>query len=150
MYLVSQTDTHPAKESNQPQLGAPGAGKGSLCKKLAKKHGFRHLSIGDLLRQVAASPGADKTVVEYVRRGELLTTELLFHILKPHIKEGGTIMLDGFPRRLDQAKAFEEQVRITSPHPRYGYVSNIALVSVSYACSILRLSERIGRDTSSQ
>ncbi|KAL7952016.1 P-loop containing nucleoside triphosphate hydrolase protein [Trichoderma barbatum] len=90
-------------------LGAPGAGKGTMCKKLAKKYGFKHLSIGDLLRQVVASPDADETVVEYVRRGELLTTELLFPILKPHIDEGGVVILDGFPRCLDQAKAFEEQ-----------------------------------------
>ncbi|KAL7792552.1 adenylate kinase domain-containing protein [Trichoderma ceciliae] len=99
----------PTKEGVIFVLGAPGAGKGTLCKKLATKYGFRHISIGELLRQVVASPGANKTVVEYVRRGELLTTELLFEILKPHLEEGGTIILDGFPRQLDQAKAFEEK-----------------------------------------
>lgn len=95
--------------------GAPGAGKGSLSAILAKDYGFKHLSIGDLLRQVVASPDADKTIVEYVRRGELLTTGLLFQILKPHIEEGGTIFLDGFPRRLNQAKAFEKEVRVMKP-----------------------------------
>ncbi|UKZ86630.1 uncharacterized protein TrAFT101_002453 [Trichoderma asperellum] len=93
-------------------LGAPGAGKGTLSSKLASDYGFKHLSIGDLLRQVVASPDADKTVVEYVRRGELVTTSLLFQILKPHIEGGGTIILDGFPRRLDQAKEFENQFQL--------------------------------------
>ncbi|KAL7955796.1 P-loop containing nucleoside triphosphate hydrolase protein [Trichoderma compactum] len=90
-------------------LGAPGAGKGTLTQKLARKYGFKHLSIGDLLRQIVASPNADDTVVEYVRRGELLTTEMLFPILEPHVNAGGVTILDGFPRCLDQAKAFEEQ-----------------------------------------
>ncbi|PON23008.1 cytidylate kinase [Trichoderma gamsii] len=93
-------------------LGAPGAGKGSLSAILAKDYGFKHLSIGDLLRQVVASPDADKTIVDYVRRGELLTTRLLFQTLKPHIEEGGIILLDGFPRRLDQAQAFEREFQI--------------------------------------
>ncbi|KKP03547.1 uridylate kinase [Trichoderma harzianum] len=90
-------------------LGAPGAGKGTLTKRLARKYGFKHLSIGDLLRQIVASPNADDTVVEYVRRGELLTTEMLFPILKPHVDAGGVTILDGFPRHLDQAKEFEQQ-----------------------------------------
>ncbi|KAK6450956.1 UMP-CMP kinase [Trichoderma asperellum] len=93
-------------------LGAPGAGKGALSSKLASDYGFKHLSIGDLLRQVVASPDADKTVVEYVRRGELVTTSLLFQILKPHIEQRGTIILDGFPRRLDQAKEFETRFQL--------------------------------------
>ncbi|KAL6803636.1 P-loop containing nucleoside triphosphate hydrolase protein [Trichoderma sp. SZMC 28012] len=90
-------------------LGAPGAGKGTLTKKLARKYGFKHLSIGNLLRQIVASPDADDTVVEYVRRGELLTTEMLFPILKPHVDAGGVTILDGFPRHLDQAKEFEQE-----------------------------------------
>jgi len=39
-----------------------------------------------------------------------LTTELLFRILESHLEilnRGYNIILDGFPRRLDQAKAFE-------------------------------------------
>ncbi|KAL7920401.1 adenylate kinase domain-containing protein [Trichoderma austrokoningii] len=93
-------------------LGAPGAGKGSLSAILAKNYGFKHLSIGDLLRQVVNSPNADKTIVEYVRRGELLTTNLLFQILTPHIEEKVIILLDGFPRCLDQAEAFEKKFEL--------------------------------------
>jgi UMP-CMP kinase len=59
-------------------------------------------------------PEADETVVEYVRRGDLLPTELLFDVLRPHVNAGGTIILDGFPRRLDQAEAFEREVTLVS------------------------------------
>ena len=55
-------------------------------------------------------PGADETVIGYVKRGELLPTELLFDVLRPHMDMAGTIILDGFPRRLDQAEAFEKEV----------------------------------------
>ncbi|KAL7930790.1 P-loop containing nucleoside triphosphate hydrolase protein [Trichoderma chlorosporum] len=90
-------------------LGAPGAGKGTLSKKLARDNNFEHLSIGDLLRAIVASPGANETVIDYVQRGELLPTDLLFPILRRHIYEGSVTILDGFPRCLEQAKEFEEQ-----------------------------------------
>jgi UMP-CMP kinase len=32
-------------------LGGPGSGKGTQCAKLSEKHGFVHLSAGDLLRE---------------------------------------------------------------------------------------------------
>lgn len=112
--MVSQIGIQLSAQANASRLGAPGAGKGTLTKKLARKYGFKHLSIGDLLRQIVASPNADDTVVEYVRRGELLTTEMLFPILKPHVDAGGITILDGFPRHLDQAKEFEQEVRLDS------------------------------------
>lgn len=32
-------------------LGGPGAGKGTLCEKIAEKYNFLHISSGELLRQ---------------------------------------------------------------------------------------------------
>lgn len=49
----------------------------------------------------------------FVKHGELLPTELLFDVLGPHVSGGGTIILDGFPRRLDQAEAFEKVVGVS-------------------------------------
>lgn len=136
---VSIYHLSPIQDTNDVPKGAPGAGKGTLSATLAQEYGFKHLSIGDLLRRVAASPGADKTIVEHVRRGEILTPSLLFPILKPHIEEGGIIILDGFPRRLDQARAFEKEVRTASPQLNLDK-SLTFLVSTSCAGSILRLS----------
>jgi hypothetical protein len=33
-------------------LGAPGSGKGTQCEKVVHEFGFKHLSAGDLLREV--------------------------------------------------------------------------------------------------
>ncbi|KAK3363656.1 P-loop containing nucleoside triphosphate hydrolase protein [Lasiosphaeria hispida] len=94
-------------------IGAPGAGKGTLCKILAEVNDFEHLSIGDLLRQTVSSPIADKAMAGYIQRGELLPTDMILSTLKPHLREpsccdaGRTLLLDGFPRQLDQAREFE-------------------------------------------
>ncbi|KAK0626072.1 P-loop containing nucleoside triphosphate hydrolase protein [Immersiella caudata] len=94
-------------------IGAPGAGKGTLCKILAKDNGFQHLSIGDLLRQTVSSPNADEAMIGYIQRGELLPADMILPVLQPHLVEpscreaGRTLLLDGFPRQLDQAREFE-------------------------------------------
>ncbi len=35
-------------------LGAPGAGKGTQCKRIVQRYGLLHLSSGDILRQQRA------------------------------------------------------------------------------------------------
>ncbi|KAK3392297.1 adenylate kinase-domain-containing protein [Sordaria brevicollis] len=95
-------------------IGAPGAGKGTLCKLLAEDNDLEHLSIGDLLRQTVSSPNAvDEAMAGYIQRGELLPTDMILSVLEPHLKKCGdagrtrTLLLDGFPRQLDQAREFE-------------------------------------------
>jgi len=39
-------------------LGGPGAGKGTACEFLVKKHGLAHLSAGDLLREERKRAGS--------------------------------------------------------------------------------------------
>ncbi|EFX01594.1 uridine kinase [Grosmannia clavigera kw1407] len=96
-------------------IGAPGAGKGTLCKNLARDFGLKHVSVGDVLRKAVLEPDVDNTILKYVQTSELLPTELLFSVLNPHLlsgKEGHAhiILLDGFPRQLDQARSFEEEI----------------------------------------
>jgi adenylate kinase family enzyme len=100
-------------------VGAPGSGKGTLCKKLSEEHDFSHVSIGDLLRSVASSSCTDITVVNSVKNADLLPVEVLAPILEAHIDKEKRIgpkkiLIDGFPRRLDQAEPIEALV---SPKP---------------------------------
>lgn len=94
-------------------IGAPGAGKGTLCKMLAEANNVDHLSLGDLLRQTVSSPNADQLIAGCIHRGELLPTHILHELLYHRVAQpvsstaGRPLLLDGFPRRLDQAREFE-------------------------------------------
>lgn len=51
-------------------IGCPGSGKGTLCKLLVQNHGYRHVSVGDLLRGLVdgqSKPNDD--VKDYVQQG---------------------------------------------------------------------------------
>ncbi|KAF7329802.1 Uridylate kinase [Mycena kentingensis (nom. inval.)] len=91
-------------------LGGPGAGKGTQCAYLVKDFGFCHLSAGDLLREEQEREGSEF--------GELIRTHIKEGIIVPMEgnsgegwKDGcGRFLIDGFPRKMDQALAFDETV----------------------------------------
>ena len=93
-------------------LGAPGAGKGTQCKMLAKEKGLCHLSSGDLLRE-AVKQGTEAGIKAkgYMDQGNLVPDEVLIAMFEeklsqPELKKG--FILDGFPRNLDQAASLDE------------------------------------------
>jgi adenylate kinase len=93
-------------------LGAPGAGKGTQCKRLAAKLNLPHLSSGDLLREaVKAGTPAGVSAKEFMDKGVLVPDEVLIKMFgeklsSPECKVG--YILDGFPRNLAQAKSLDE------------------------------------------
>jgi adenylate kinase len=93
-------------------LGAPGAGKGTQCKRLAAKLSLPHLSSGDLLREaVKAGTPAGVSAKEFMDKGVLVPDEVLIKMFGEKLSspdcKGGYI-LDGFPRNLAQAKSLDE------------------------------------------
>ncbi len=92
-------------------LGAPGAGKGTQAKQLAKKLGMPHISSGDILRQnVAKVTDLGKEAKDYMNKGLLVPDELVTKMLsdrfsQPDVKNG--FILDGYPRNLNQAKVLD-------------------------------------------
>lgn len=70
-----------------------------------------------MLRDLASSSAADADIVNHVRSGDLIPVEALKRLLKDRINDKTQhgcrkVLVDGFPRRLDQAAAVEEQVSI--------------------------------------
>lgn len=92
-------------------LGAPGAGKGTQCKRLAPHLELCHLSSGDLLREaVKNGTEAGKKAKSFMDQGVLVPDDVLIAMFKdklqaPETKNG--FILDGFPRNLAQAEALD-------------------------------------------
>ncbi|PYI35252.1 P-loop containing nucleoside triphosphate hydrolase protein [Aspergillus indologenus CBS 114.80] len=98
-------------------IGAPGAGKGSLCAKLAADFGFHHLSVGDLLRQLARSSSLKPEILSKIQQSVLLDMEDLAPILRDAIgdlkkdtQDKLRLLIDGVPRTLEQAAPIEEAI----------------------------------------
>jgi adenylate kinase family enzyme len=97
-------------------LGGPGSGKGTNCEWLVRDFGFVHLSAGDLLRAEAKkdTPRA-KEVGAILLRSEIVPAEITIALLMDAIVAvaGGScpgVLLDGFPRSLQQAEQFEKVI----------------------------------------
>ncbi|KAL1915731.1 uncharacterized protein VTP21DRAFT_6490 [Calcarisporiella thermophila] len=95
-------------------LGGPGAGKGTQCAKLVSDFGFVHLSAGDLLREEQKRPGSQfgELINTYIKEGRIVPMEVTIALLENAMKASGgkRFLIDGFPRKLDQAHKFEEVV----------------------------------------
>jgi adenylate kinase len=92
-------------------LGAPGAGKGTQCKRIVAKYGLLHLSSGDILRQErAAGTELGKKAQSYMDSGTLVPDEIIVEMMISAIKktlETGFV-LDGFPRTVNQAEELDK------------------------------------------
>lgn len=94
-------------------LGPPGAGKGTQAKLLSQRMGFLHLSTGDLLREaVKNQTPLGKKAKEYMDRGELVPDELIVQLIEETMPKDGNVILDGFPRTVNQALALEEMLKV--------------------------------------
>ncbi|CDS08671.1 hypothetical protein LRAMOSA10032 [Lichtheimia ramosa] len=99
-------------------LGGPGCGKGTQCDLIKQEYGFVHLSAGDLLRAEQSREGSEysELIHTYIREGKIVPMEVTIALLDKAIKEardndGKTrFLVDGFPRKMDQALKFEEVV----------------------------------------
>ena len=93
---------------NIVMLGAPGTGKGTAAKMLAKKLNLPHISTGDMFReQIKNETELGKEANEYISKGLLVPDELTIRIVKDRLSQSDTesgVILDGFPRTLEQAK----------------------------------------------
>ena len=92
-------------------LGAPGSGKGTQAKRLARAFNMTHLSTGDVLREEAKKgTPLGKKAVEVMAKGELVEDEVVAGIIRERIVEEGPggVILDGFPRSLSQARLLDE------------------------------------------
>ena len=99
-------------------LGPPGSGKGTQAELLTEKLNLSHISIGDLLREnITNNTELGKLASSYVKSGELVPDDLIIDLMDSYItnvknkSEISGIILDGFPRTINQAIALENKIK---------------------------------------
>jgi adenylate kinase len=90
-------------------LGPPGAGKGTQARILERRFGARQISTGDILREHRAEgTSLGREAEGYMRRGELVPDGLIIDMVAGELeKHPSGFILDGFPRTVAQAEAFD-------------------------------------------
>ena len=94
-------------------LGPPGCGKGTQAEKMGDDLGYFKLSTLDMLREaVRNQTELGLKAKTYMDSGALVPNDLIIGLMKEKIEGLDKIILDGFPRTVEQADALAEQVDI--------------------------------------
>lgn len=92
-------------------IGPPGAGKGTQAKLLSNKHGYIHISTGDLIREEQKKDTAiGQLATKLIDQGNFLPDEITIQIVKQKVIDNPNatgFIFDGFPRTVEQAKALD-------------------------------------------
>lgn len=95
-------------------IAAPAAGKGTEADLLKKEYNLPHISTGDILREKAKENSQlGKEIAEKINNGIFVSDDLIIEILKERIQADDCTngyILDGFPRDLVQAQAYDDML----------------------------------------
>ncbi len=95
-------------------LGPPGSGKGTQTERLCSELKLTKISTGDLLREAVRndSPLGVKAK-SFMDAGKLVPNDLVVDLVKEKMKHvKGGVILDGFPRSLEQAQLLDKFAKI--------------------------------------
>ena len=98
-------------------IAPPAAGKGTMSEILIEKYGYKHISTGDILREMAKSDDEmGRNLKNILSSGNLVSDEIVYEALKRRLLKGDLengYILDGFPRNLEQAIEYEKILKET-------------------------------------
>lgn len=88
-------------------ISAPGAGKGVVSKYLKEKYNYMHISMGNLLREIAKD---DDSINQILKEGGFVDNTIVYNLLEDILKVNRNIdfVFEGFPRDLEQNEKFEK------------------------------------------
>lgn len=93
-------------------LGPPGAGKGTLASQVAEEYKIPQISTGDIFREnIKNQTELGKKVKAIMDAGGLVGDDVVLEIVGDRLKKDDCkngFILDGFPRTIPQAEAFEK------------------------------------------
>lgn len=122
-------------------LGPQGSGKGTQAKILAKKLKLRHLSSGEVLREVAKTPTPLGHYLRYqLTTGSLTPISKLLLVFEQYVKkipQSLGLILDGFARQITETKILLRKLKkLKRP------IDLALLINITAAETIRRLSKR--------
>jgi adenylate kinase len=95
-------------------LGAPGSGKGTQADHLRRELGLTHVASGDLFRDhLKRQTPLGLQAGEYMAKGALVPDEITIAMLRERVAQPDAeagVLLDGFPRTMEQAIALNEML----------------------------------------
>jgi len=95
-------------------FGPPGSGKGTQAARIQDELKMSHLSTGEILRgEVAHGSEVGKEAARIMAAGDLVPDDLIVRIVQGRLSRMGpevNVLLDGFPRTLQQARALDEML----------------------------------------
>jgi UMP-CMP kinase len=138
-------------------IGGPGVGKGTQCALAAARFGFKHISVGKLLREEESSPESffKDFIRDSIRQSVVVPAALTIMLLEKKIQSAqergkAGVLVDGFPRSSEQPRAFQEQVCSPILHGNtpncHQITSRFATIVIDCPDNVLsqRLSRRAG------
>jgi adenylate kinase len=124
-------------------MGPTGAGKSLQAAKLAERHGWAFLSMGELLRQYAPDE-----VLATLDSGELAPVEVAERLLREAIgsvPSGRPVVLDGYPRTQTEMGWFDQQLPDLNRQ-----ITQVFYIKISHEVSLARIEGRQRRDDNRQ
>src|SRR5712671_5163801 len=95
-------------------FGPPGSGKGTQAARVEKEFDMSHLSTGEILRsEVAHGSAVGKEAARIMAAGDLVPDDLIDRIVESLLRRmdpTASVLLDGFPRTVEQAKALDRML----------------------------------------
>ncbi len=95
-------------------FGPPGSGKGTQAGRIEKEFGMSHLSTGEILRsEVAHGSAVGNEAARIMAAGDLVPDDLIDRIVESLLRRtdsSSSVLLDGFPRTVEQAKALDRML----------------------------------------
>ncbi|BDU67445.1 MAG: adenylate kinase [Candidatus Tyloplasma litorale] len=97
-------------------LGPPGSGKGTISEKMVQNHNFKHISTGDIFRKTISNgtPLGIK-VKQIINSGNLVDDKTTWEVAKDALEKfdlnSENIILDGYPRNIDQSFFLEKWLK---------------------------------------
>ncbi len=95
-------------------LGAPASGKGSVAEILSKEFNIPAISSGDIFRKyISEGTEIGQRANSYMTKGQLVPDDLTVELITSRLKEDDVqngLILDGFPRTVNQAKVLDEML----------------------------------------